>query len=87
MINYLLDVSGWVGSFLLAICGAPLAWQAWREGHAHGLNWLFLHLWFWGELFVLIYVTPQYLWPLIANYGFNIFLILIICRYKIWPKS
>lgn len=84
----MLQIIGWLGGLFLAVCGAPLAWEAWRRGEVdRGLNWLFLNLWFWGEVFVLIYVSPQLLWPLIANYSFNIFLIAIIMRYKKWPRK
>lgn len=82
-----MEAIGWFGGILLAICGAPLAWQVWRQGHANGINWLFLHMWFWGEVLVFIYVAPQLLWPLIANYGFNIFLIAVIMYFKKWPRS
>lgn len=83
-----MEFIGWLGGVLLAICGAPLAWDAWKKGRVDdGVNWLFLNLWFWGEVAVLIYVIPQLLWPLIANYSFNIVLIAIIMYYKKWPRN
>jgi len=83
----MLEAVGWLGGFLLAICGAPLAWQSYKNGHSEGIAWGFLWLWFWGEVLVLIYVLPQFLWPLILNYTFNIFLITIILWYKIKPRQ
>lgn len=83
-----MEFIGWFGGILLAICGAPLAWEAWRTGNVgHSLTWTFLNLWFWGEVLVFAYVLPQWLWPLIVNYGFNILCILVIAYYKKWPRT
>ena len=83
----ILEVFGWVGGILLSICGAPIAWESYRDGHSDRVNMLFLKLWFWGEVFVLIYVFPKFLIPLIANYAFNIVLILVILYYKKYPRT
>lgn len=78
----MIDSLAWVGSILLALCGAPLAYQAYINKHAEGINWVFLHMWFWGELFVWVYVIRDVDWPLIFNYTANIIFILIIAYYK-----
>jgi len=82
-----LESFGWFGGILLAICGAPQAWQSYKIGHSEGLSWGFLWMWFWGEVFVLIYVIPQLLYPLILNYAFNIFLAGVILWYKFKPRN
>lgn len=83
-----MEIIGWVGSFLLTFCGVPMAWQSYRDGHSDGINMLFLHMWLWGEVLVLAYVLAQtiMLYPLIANYAFNIVVILVILKYKLFPR-
>ena len=82
-----MELIGWVGSFLLTFCGVPMAWQSFKEGHSTGVNMIFLQMWLWGEVFTLIYVAaqPELLIPLIANYIFNIIMILVILKYKYFP--
>ena len=80
-----MSIVGWLGSTALALCAFPAAYQAWRDGHANGINGLFLTLWFLGEVLTLVYVAPTLQYPLIANYGLNVVLLLIITRYKIYP--
>lgn len=84
-----MEIIGWVGSFLLTFCGVPLALQSYRDKHSHGVNMVFLQMWLWGEVLVLAFVLAQpiLLWPLIANYAFNTFLILIIQHYKLSPRK
>jgi uncharacterized protein with PQ loop repeat len=83
----MLEFFGWFGGFLLAFCGTPQAWKSYKDGHSEGLSWTFLWMWFWGESLVLVYVAPQYLWPLILNYLFNIFLAGVILWYKFYPRQ
>ncbi len=83
----MLEVFGWIGGILLTTCGVPMAWGCYKNGHANGISIPFLWMWFWGEVFVLIYVLPQYLWPLIINYTFNIVLIIIVLWYKYRPRK
>ncbi len=83
----MLEALSWIGGLLLAVCGIPQAWKSYKEGHSTGISWAFLWMWFWGEVFVLIYVFPQYLWPLILNYGLNIIIIGIILWYKFRPRN
>jgi uncharacterized protein with PQ loop repeat len=84
--NIMLEVIGWAGAFLFCVCGLPQAWKSIKEGHSDGLSTAFLQMWIWGEILTLIYVLPKWHWPLIANYVFNIILILIILRYKYFPR-
>jgi len=81
-----IEISGWLGGFLLSICGIPQAYKSYKEGHSDGLDWFFFWLWFWGEVFLLIYVIPEGLLPLIINYSFNIFLPIIMIYYKWKPR-
>lgn len=83
----MVNLCGWLGSIMFAICAVPQAYQAWVDGHAHGVNWVFLLLWLFGEIFTLIYVAPKKHWPLIVNYTANILFILIIVYFKLYPGS
>lgn len=86
----MLEVIGWAGGFFFAVCAAPQAIQCWRQGHAEGLNQTFMWLWFLGEVLSAVYVWgtthPNPMWPLLANYGFNFALLLVIMRYLYWPR-
>lgn len=83
----LIEVMGWVGSTLFAACAFPQAVKTYKDGHAEGLSWLFLLMWFFGEILTAAYVmlTSMSI-PLLANYGANFILLVIILKYKIWPR-
>ena len=83
-----MEFIGWIGSFLLTFCAVPLAWQSYKDGHSFGINMTYLHMWLWGEVFTLFYVLaqPDILVPLVANYAFNIVLIIVILYYKVYPR-
>lgn len=82
-----MELMGWIGSFLFAICGLPQAWQSYKQGHSNGLNWFFILAWFYGEILTLGYIWPKQDWPLICNYLINILFILIIIKYKVYPRE
>lgn len=79
---------GWLGSAMLAACGIPQAVLCWRQGSAAALSWGFLGMWLGGEVLTFVYVlsfqAPSY--PLICNYSVNILALLVIFRFKIWPR-
>lgn len=83
----MLDTIGWIGAWLMAICGLPQAWQSYQQGHSDGLSKYLLWLWSLGEIFTLIYVLPKFDWPLIFNYGTNLFSLSIIVWYKLKPRK
>lgn len=84
-------VFGWVGGILLAVCGFPQALASWRQGHSRGIDWMFLWSWFIGEVLLLVHVVNLYglNWlaaPLWVNYSFNVLLVGVIIRYKLWER-
>lgn len=81
-----MEIIGWMGAVLFAICGLPQAIQCYREGHASGLNWFFLLAWFFGEVLTIIYVWPKSDYPLLFNYFLNLLFLIVIIRYKIWSR-
>lgn len=70
-----------IGSVLLAICGLPIAYEAWKKKESN-VNALFLATWLLGELFTWIYVVYRKEWYLTINYSFNIIFIAIVLYYK-----
>ena len=81
-----MEYIGWIGSILLALCGFPQAVKSYRDKNADGISSWFLAMWFFGEVFVLMYIFPEKQYPLIANYSANIVFVLIIIWYKLYPK-
>lgn len=79
---------GWIGSILFSLCVLPQSMQCYRQGHARGVNSLFLWLWFWGEIFTTIYVVnvigPD--GPLLFNYAANFLCLLVILKFKHWER-
>ena len=82
----MLDITGWIGSFLLAICGLPQAGQSIKDGHSRGLNWYFNSAWLGGEIMTFVYVFPKMDIPLLFNYSANLIFLAIMIRYKIWER-
>lgn len=81
-----IEIFGWVGSALFAICGLPQALQSIKDGHSRGLNWFFLLAWLGGEIFTIIYILPKMDLPLLANYAVNLIFLGIMLKYKIWER-
>ena len=83
-----MELLGWIGSMLLALCGLPQAIDSFRKKHSDGLTLGFLLMWGGGEIFTLIYLSSkQDILPLIANYSLNlVFLITILC-YKFFFEN
>lgn len=87
MYNSAMEIIGWIGAGLFAMCGLPQAVQSSRDGHSRGLSWLFLLMWFWGEIFTLIYIWPKMDYPLLVNYLTSTGFLIIILFYKISPRG
>lgn len=77
-----MEVIGWVGSIMLALCGLPQAIKSYRTKSSKDISIWFLILWLLGEVLTLVYVFPKLDWPLIMNYSFNIGLICVILKYR-----
>lgn len=85
--EYNLEIIGWAGAILFAICSLPQAIQSIRDGHSRGLNWFFLLSWLMGEILTIIYVWPKQDIPLLTNYFLNMAFLLIIMKYKMFERS
>jgi len=83
----ILESIGWLGAFFFAICGAPQAYESYKNKNSDGIAIMFVILWLLGEIFMLAYVAlqPELSLPLIANYIGNLGIVAIIIYYKIYP--
>jgi len=81
-----MDIIGYIGSIMLAICGLPQAIESFKTKSSEGLTWGFILLWFFGELFTFAYIIPKMDLPLLINYSANIIFLIIIIYYKVNPK-
>ena len=83
-----MNVVGWLGAAMLAMCGLPQAWRVYRTGQTRDLSWWFLGLWAGGEACCLTYVLHDNIvsgsmqWPLLANYGACIAVVLYLLARK-----
>jgi len=82
-----MELIGYIGSIMLAICGLPQAIESFKTKSSEGLTWGFLALWFFGEILTFAYVLPKMDLPLLINYSANIIFLLIILYFKINPKK
>lgn len=87
-VSIMMDGVGIIGALLLAFCGLPQALKSIRDGHSLGISHWFVWMWFWGEIFTLLYVYQKHGFdiPLFTNYFMNILVILIIIKYKYFPS-
>lgn len=82
----MIEVAGWLGAGLLAICAIPQCIQSLRLGHSHGVNLAFLWTWYLGEIFMLIHIWSNASEPLLANYLANTLFISVIIWYRYFPR-
>lgn len=82
-------VIGWIGSICFAACGIPQAIRCVQQGHANGLSPWFLILWLIGEVCYVAAVLMQFgwVWWMMVNYIINLICLLVLCRYRFWPKE
>lgn len=84
----LVEALGLVGAIGFAICAVPQALSTYRKGSARDLSLPFLLLWALGEGCMLSYVLLTSLDPyLIGNYIANGLCLLVILRYRLWPRG
>ena len=82
-----MEIIGYIGSIMLAICGLPQAIESYKTKSSEGLTWGFILLWFFGELFTFAYIIPKMDLPLLINYSANLIFLIIILYYKIFSKK
>jgi uncharacterized protein with PQ loop repeat len=85
--NNIMELIGYIGSIMLAVCGLPQALESFKTKSSEGLTWGFIGLWFFGEIFTFIYILPKMDLPLLINYSANIIFLAVIIYYKIKPRK
>lgn len=78
-----MDAIGWLSSACFMVCALPQVIKCIKMRSATGLSWAFLLLWFFGELFGIVYVLPKGHRPILANYAANAILIIVILVVKV----
>jgi uncharacterized protein with PQ loop repeat len=77
-----MEIIAYIGGILLTICGIPEVIRTIKDKRCH-LGYPFLLLWFFGEIFMLIYSIDLSSNPLIMNYLFNTLIVGIMLYFKI----
>jgi uncharacterized protein with PQ loop repeat len=78
-----MEILGWLGGIFLSICAFPQVIKVSREKNADGMSHLNLWLWFFGEVFMLLYIVfQQFSLPLLLNYSLNLVFVTIMIYYK-----
>lgn len=79
----MLELIGFTGAALLAVCAIPQTIKSIVDGHARGISHLFLLSWYVGEILMLIFCHLTIgAGPLFYNYLINTLLLTIIVKYK-----
>ena len=87
MIQYLVDICGWVGSLSYSIYSIPQAIDAMKRGSTEGVSNGMVLLLFFGALCSLIYIWPNFSSPLFYNFSISLIASSIIVRYHFFPKK
>ena len=79
-----MDIIGWLGCILFAICPLPQVVKTYKSRCANDLSICFLFAWLAGEVFTAAYVASLGYgqWSLLANYAANG----VMCSYLVWAK-
>lgn len=79
-----MEMLGYIGAGLLAICAFPQMLKSIIDGHARGVSHLFLWFWYLGEIFMTIfcYSSLPITSPLMLNYIANTIMLTVIVKYK-----
>lgn len=84
-----MEIVGYVGAFLLAICAFPQAISSIITGNSNGLSHTFLWSWLIGEILMLTFtlntIGPS--GPFFYNYLVNTVLLGIITCFKYFPRG
>lgn len=87
-LDTIMQTLGWIGNLLFAVSAVPQAWLSFKQGHSEGLSTGLLSMWFSGEGIAIIFgLYEEVPVQLMANYIFNFGCLLIIIRYKMFPRE
>lgn len=72
---------GLIGNLLLTFCGVPELYRTIRDKRCH-LGWGFIIMWFFGEIFCVMYAFHLGEIPFMINYTFNLILASVLMYFK-----
>ena len=81
----MLEITGWIGATMFSFCALPQVIKTWQTKRATDFSWLFLLMWFVGEILTFVYVaikTPD-AYPLLVNYAFNFVMLCYLIYVKV----
>jgi uncharacterized protein with PQ loop repeat len=83
MLSHLHELIGYLGAFLLSFCSIPQIIKTIRTKDVKSFDILYLYMWFFGIVFMLVYVlfSKEILLPLIMNYLINIICVSVLLVY------
>lgn len=80
----MIEIVGWLGGILFALCGLPQAIHTIRTKSARDFSAPFLLMWFGGEICMITYAVAElHNGPLLFNYIGNLLCLTPILYYKI----
>lgn len=85
----MIDVLGWIGGIFFTLCGAPLAYRCYIDGHARGLSTSFLYMWLGGEFFMHTYILLKHGLdlPLLIDHWASFIFLGVIFFYKYYERK
>ena len=83
-----MEMIGYFGALLLAVCAFPQMIFSIKEGNSVGLSHGFLLSWYIGEILMLVFtvITIGTSGPLFYNFLANTVMLTVIVKYKYWPR-
>lgn len=87
MIEYIIDICGWIGSISYSLYSVPQAIDTYKNGCTQGLSNYMVLLLFFGGLCSLIYIIPDITSPLFYNFSISVIAASTICKYHFFPRK
>lgn len=87
MLEFIIEICGWIGALSYSIYSIPQATSAIHLGRTQGLSSGMVVLLFGGALCSLIYILPDTSSPLFYNFGLSLISATTIFRYHFWPRK
>jgi uncharacterized protein with PQ loop repeat len=82
-----IEILAWLSNGAFSIAAIPQLYKTVKDGHADGLTWSFLCLWLLGESGSAVCLVNKHMPAFLCSYILNIFFILVILLYKIFPRK
>lgn len=83
----IIDICGWIGSISYSLYSIPQAFDAFQKGKTEHLSSGMVGLLFFGALFSLIYILPDFTSPLFYNFSISLIAASTILRYHFFPTK